>query len=152
MALGDLQRQAKARGLSDLGLFSRDPWETLDREEVLVPVAYALHGLTHHDQPGYLAAGDLLIREETGYRSWEELADEASERHETELHVLYHHWQLLWLGELQDALTPAVPWGNLGDGLERFYGCARSSRQPPRSLFARRFAVPPPITSPSSCC
>jgi hypothetical protein len=35
--------------------------------------------------------------------------------------VLYHHWQILSVAELQDWLRPTVPWGNLGNGLEAFY-------------------------------
>ncbi len=35
--------------------------------------------------------------------------------------VLYHHWQLFWLADLQDYLTPAVAWSRLGEGLDDFY-------------------------------
>lgn len=66
--LRKLHEEAKARGLSDLGLFSRDPWETLDRDEIFVPVAYALHGFWQQDQPGCLDDGDLTIRDESGYQ------------------------------------------------------------------------------------
>ncbi len=121
--LGKLRDAAKLRGLDDLGLFSRDPWETLDREGILVPVAYARHPGWVYDQPGCLDDGDLKIREEAGYLPWEAQSKEAEEMYgeRAGLQVLYHHWQLLWLAELQRLLTPGVPWGNLGDGLEVFF-------------------------------
>src|SRR4051794_10283931 len=64
----------KERGLSDLGLFARDPWETLDREGILVPVAYARHGFWN--VLDCLADGDLRVREESGYVPWDELRAE----------------------------------------------------------------------------
>jgi hypothetical protein len=57
--LGQLRTETERRGLDGLGLFARDPWETLDREEIFTPVAYARHGVWHYDQPGCLADGDL---------------------------------------------------------------------------------------------
>ncbi len=121
--LGNLRDEAKRRGLDNLGLFACDPWETLDREEIFVPVAYARHGMWNHNQLECLEDGDLVIREEIGYRPWAELREEAEERYgdRGDPQVLYHHWQLLWLGELQKRMTPAVAWGNLGDSLETFY-------------------------------
>lgn len=34
--LGEFRTMARARGLTDMGLHARDPWETLDREELLL--------------------------------------------------------------------------------------------------------------------
>lgn len=131
--LSKLHEAAKDRGLSDLGLFSRDPWETLDREEIFVPVAYALHGLWEQDQSGCLEDGDLMIREEVGYRPWSDLLDEADRRHGERgtPQILYHHWQLFWLADLQARLTPHVPWGNLGDGLDTFFDARAKLCAPP---------------------
>lgn len=121
MDLTHLRREARHRGLSDFGNFEREAWETLDREEIFVPVAYCLHGSWHDNQPAWLEQGDLLIREENGYRPWLELQEKAKRRNDADLYVLYHHWQLLWLAELQRWLRPRVAWGNLADGLESFY-------------------------------
>jgi hypothetical protein len=130
--LSNFRDQAKDRGLDNLGLMSREPWETLDREGLLVPVAYARHASWKQDQIGCLDDGDLKVREEVGYLSWEEQAEEAEGLHgeQAGLQVLYCHWQLLWLAELQRHLSPVVPWGNLGDGLDTFFAmrgrCAAS--------------------------
>jgi len=116
------RKQAKSRGLSDFGHFDRDPWETLDREELLVPVAYARHGMWHYDMVGCLEDGDLAVREEVGYRPWTQLREEAKAIGQDALpQVLYHHWQLFWLAELQAYLTPAVAWSRLGEGLDEFF-------------------------------
>jgi hypothetical protein len=116
------RKEAKSRGLSDLGLFDRDAWETLDREEILVPVAYARHGMWQHDMVGCLADGDLAVREEVSYRPWAQLCEEAEAiGQDAAPQVLYHHWQLFWLTELQDCLTPAVAWSQLGEGLDDFF-------------------------------
>jgi hypothetical protein len=121
--LAAFRDQAKPRGLDNLGLMSRNPWETLDREGLLVPVAYARHATWQYDQIGCLEDGDLKVREEVGYLPWEEQAKQAHELHgdQTNLQILYHHWQFLWLGQLQRLLSSAVPWGNLGDGLDVFF-------------------------------
>lgn len=118
----NFRKEAKSRGLSDLGLFDRDPWETLDREELLVPVAYARHGMWQHDMLGCLEDGDLAVREEVGYRPWSQLREEAvAIGQDAAPQVLYHHWQIFWLAELQDYLTPAVAWSRLGEGLDDFF-------------------------------
>jgi hypothetical protein len=135
--LGALRKEASRRGLDDLGLVANDPWETLDREGLFVPVAYARHGMWHFDQPACLADGDLQIREESGYVPWAQFRREAEQIHGDDARplVLYHHWQLLWLGELQSALARGTVWGNLGEGLETFYavnsgaGLSRSWRR-----------------------
>ncbi|MBA3807040.1 MAG: hypothetical protein H0X28_01400 [Solirubrobacterales bacterium] len=102
---------------------SRDPWETLDREGLLEPVAYARHATWQHDQPGCLDDGDLKIREDAGYLSWDQQAKEAEEKYgeQAGVQILYHYWQFLWLAELQRHLEPPTPWGNLGDGLDVFF-------------------------------
>ncbi|HET8861915.1 MAG TPA: hypothetical protein VFM94_01535, partial [Solirubrobacterales bacterium] len=118
-----LRGEVRKRGLSDFGVLERDAWETLDREELLTPVAYARHGMWHYDQPACLNDGDLVVREEIGYRPWAELRAESESIHGDDANpqILYHHWQLFWLGELQDRLSPSVLWGQLGDGLKEFY-------------------------------
>ena len=122
------RKEAKSRGLSDLGLFDRDAWETLDREELLAPVAYARHGMWQHDMVGCLADGDLAVREEVGYRPWAQLCEEAEAiGQDAAPQVLYHHWQLFWLAELQDCLTPAVAWSQLGEGLDDFFAAGQRS-------------------------
>lgn len=121
--VGKFRKEAKSRSLSDLGLFDTDPWETLDREEIFVPVAYARHGMWQHDQLGCLEDGDLMVREEVGHRPWAELREEAEAIHGQEAapQFLYHHWQLFWLAELQNLLQPHVAWGQLGEGLDPFF-------------------------------
>jgi hypothetical protein len=123
LSLREFRDQAKARGLDALGPFEEGPWELLDREELLVPVAYARHGDWRYDQEGCLADGDLAVREEVGHRPWGELAEEARSIHGDDGHpqVLYHHWQLLWLAELLGTLRPGVAFGQLGEGLRAFY-------------------------------
>jgi hypothetical protein len=121
--LAKFRDEARKRGLSDFGVLERDAWETLDREELLTPVAYARHGMWHYDQPACLDDGDLVVREEVGHRPWAELRAESESIYGDDANpqILYHHWQLFWLGELQGRLSPGVLWGQLGDGLEEFY-------------------------------
>jgi hypothetical protein len=107
-----------------------------------VPVAYARHGFWDHHLVECLEDGDLRVREGTGYIPWDELRADATAVHGdgANLQVLYHHWQILAVAELQDWLTPAVPWGNLGDGLETFYDMrarfAAAPEAPPREQLA----------------
>ena len=77
--IGRLRNEAKTRGIEDLGLLAREPWEALDREDIFVPVAYARHGMWSYDQLGSLADGDIAVREEVGYRPWADLQEEAEE-------------------------------------------------------------------------
>jgi hypothetical protein len=133
--LRGMRDMAKSRGLSDLGLLSRGPWEALDREGLLQPVAYAHHGFWPYDQQRALEEGALIIREESGHLPWEELRAAAEKAHggDANPQVLYHHWQILWLNDLQDQLTPGVIWGNLEEGLEPFletHSKAASARSP----------------------
>jgi hypothetical protein len=134
--LRQLRDAAKTRGLDEFGLLSEDPWEVLDREEIFAPVAYARHGQWHYDREGSLEDGDLTIREEVGHRPWSDIRDEAVSVHGADAHpqILYHHWQLLWLAQLQDALRPGAPLGRLGHGFEAFY-----------ELRAKFAAVPEPV-------
>jgi hypothetical protein len=67
MELGALRTALKERGLSDFGLFARDPWETLDREGIVVPVAYARHGFWDHNLFECLDDGGFRVREESGW-------------------------------------------------------------------------------------
>jgi hypothetical protein len=132
--LGAIRKDVTSRGLEDFGhMFASGAWETLDREGLVEPVAYARHGLWHHNQPECLEDGDLAIREEVGHRPWAELREEAESVHgdKANLQVLYHHWQLLWLGQLERQLTPAVPWGNLSDGLDTFLEMRAQLASPP---------------------
>ena len=98
--------------------------ETLDREDLLPPVAYALHGFWSHDQREHLTRGDLIIREERGYVEWDELRAEADRRggalNPAGLYVLYGHWQLLSLATIVDHLTAFTPLAALGGGLDAF--------------------------------
>lgn len=103
-----------------------------------MPVAYARHGFWDHNLLECVDDGDLRVREETGHIPWDELRAEAEEVHgdDANLQVLYHHWQILAAAEVQDWLTPGVPWSNLGDGLEAFYDArarfAVAPEAPPR--------------------
>jgi hypothetical protein len=121
--LGEFRKEARRRGLDGFGLFDREPWETLDHEELLVPVAYARHGFWLHSQQESLEDGDLAIREEVGHRPWAQLEKEAAALNDERCtpQVLYHQWQLFWLHDLEQRLRPLVAWGNLGDGIESFY-------------------------------
>src|SRR4051794_29886184 len=95
--LGALRTKLKERGLSDFGLFARDPWETLDREGLVVPVGYARHGFWNNNVVECLDDEDFRVREESGFIAWDELRTEAEEVHgdDANLQVLYHHWQIL---------------------------------------------------------
>ena len=120
--LGGFRRALKERGLSGLDHFEASPWETLDREGLIVPVAYALTPLWEHDLQAALAERSLRLREETGFTEWDALRAEVSPRwgEPGELRVLYHHWQILAVAELQAELRPGVPWGQLAHGLDAF--------------------------------
>lgn len=134
--LGHFRGEVRRRGLSDLGVLERDSWETLDREELFTPVAYARHGMWHYDQTGCLDDGDLVVREEVGHRPWGEFRAESESIHGDDANpqILYHHWQLFWLSALQDRLTPAVTWGQLGHGLEEFYNVRANLASAPDPL------------------
>jgi hypothetical protein len=111
--------------MSSFGL-SDEPWETLDREELLVPVAYALDGGWNVELTQSLENGTLLLRDEVGYSPWRELGRKAIELFEPEqpsvgLVVLYHHWQLISLHHLIQAFQPNLPIAALGNGLDRFF-------------------------------
>ncbi|HEX5712189.1 MAG TPA: hypothetical protein VFX85_02620 [Solirubrobacterales bacterium] len=121
--LGRMRDMARSRGLSDFGLHSRGPWEALDREGIFTPVAYAPHAFWPYDQQRALAEGELIIREESGHLPWQDLKAKAEETlgDDANPQVLYHHWQILWLSELQDQLTPGVIWSSLEEGFEAFF-------------------------------
>jgi hypothetical protein len=63
MHLDDFRKAARQRDLDVFGLMDPKPFETLDRDDILPPVAYALHGFFHlgYDQTQLLQQGDLLI-------------------------------------------------------------------------------------------
>lgn len=121
VSLSDFRKAAAARGVMNVSPFDAAPWETLDREGLLPPVAYALHGFWHHDQPGYLENGDLIVREEHGFVAWDELRDRARQRNDADLYVLYAHWQLLSLATILDHLSPPNPLLALGQGFDEFH-------------------------------
>ena len=120
MSLSDFRKAAGERGLMKVSPFDASPWETLDREDLLPPVAYSLHGFWHHDEPGYLDNGDLIVREERGFVPWDELRSEAQRRNGADLYVLYGHWQLLSLATVVDHLSSSTPLLALGRGLDEF--------------------------------
>lgn len=57
VALRDFQSAAKARGLDTLGFLDPAPWETLDRENLLTPIAYALQASGFTSRPRVLPTG-----------------------------------------------------------------------------------------------
>jgi hypothetical protein len=120
VGLGDFRKAAAERGVMKISPSDDGPWETLDREGLLPPVAYALHGFCHHDQPGYLENGDLIVREERGFVAWDELRGEARERDGAHLYVLDALWQLLSLATIVDHLSPSTPPLALRRGLDEF--------------------------------
>lgn len=124
-SLAEFRKAATARGLMAGGSpFDTGAWETLDREGLLPPVAYALHGFWDWEQAEHLERGDLIIREERGFVPWDELLAEAERRgdvdHPTGLYVLYGHWQLLSLATIVDHLTTFTPLAALRGGLDAF--------------------------------
>ena len=121
VSLSDFRKAAAERDVMKISPFDASPWETLDREGLLPPVAYALHGFWHHDQPANLENGDLIVREERGFVAWDELRAEARERNGADLYVLYGHWQLLSLVTIVDHLSPSTPLLALGRGLDEFH-------------------------------
>jgi hypothetical protein len=132
--LSTFKSEVKARGLDVLDQFNPAAWETLDREGMLEPVAYALTNDWRYGLQETLAAGHIRIREETGYVSWAELEEQVPSqfRQPGSLHVLYHRWQILSLGEIQTALTPGVPWRELAGGLKSFYEQRAKFAAPPQ--------------------
>lgn len=144
--LSEFRKHVRDRGLPVLSMFDLAPWETLDREDLLPPIAYALHGFAwQHEVDGHLAAGDLLVREEVGFRSWDELRELAAERHEADLWVLYHPWQVLRYRNLIAQLSPSTPFDHLAGGLESFYDArqrfAAAPAPPPRADLVDRAAA-----------
>lgn len=132
LSWSQFQTEADKRGMGfGLGLtpFSREPWETLDREDLLPPVAYSLFG--HWDKfpvEGYLDGGFLLVREETGHIPWDDLraradaleAEHGSDNYYHYAEPLYSPWQLLALYDLLQRLYPAPHYGALKGGLDAF--------------------------------
>ncbi|SEH10460.1 hypothetical protein [Thermoleophilum album] len=121
VSLSDFRKAAAERDVMKISPFDASPWETLDREGLLPPVAYALHGFWHDDQPANLENGDSIVREERGFVAWDELRAEARERNGADLYVLYGHWQLLSLVTIVDHLSPSTPLLALGRGLDEFH-------------------------------
>jgi hypothetical protein len=135
MQLSRFRDELKLRELYRFGLFDPKPFETLDREDLLRPVAYALHGFAwHHDLPGWLRGGALLLRDETGFVAWSELRRRARRHHDADLYVLYHRWQLAWMSELVEMLDSRAPMGSLGHGLEWFFEARARVAEAPRSV------------------
>lgn len=85
VSLSDFRKAAAERDMMKVSPFDVGPWETLDREGLLPPIAYALHGLWDHDQAGNLETGDLIVREERGFVAWDDLRAEARERNRADL-------------------------------------------------------------------
>jgi len=73
VSLSDFRKAAGERGLMKVSPLDASRWETLDREDLLPPVAYSLHGFWHDDDQGYLDNGDLIVREERGFVPWDGL-------------------------------------------------------------------------------
>lgn len=131
--LGSFRNELKQRDLDNFGLFNQAPFEVLDTEDVLRPVAYALHGFAWgFEQRGWLKRRALLPRDETGFVPWGELRAKAKRDYDADLWVLYHPWQLLWAGELVRSLKAATPLGSIGDGLEWYFEARAILAQPPR--------------------
>lgn len=121
LSLSDFRRQLADRGLR-FGPFDDGPFETLDREDLLRPVGYALHGFAwQHDPQGSLASGALLLRDEHGFIPWDQLRSRASRRYDANLYVLYHRWQPLWVHELAQMLAIGSQLSALGRGLEGYF-------------------------------
>jgi hypothetical protein len=144
--LSEFRKRLGDRGLPTLSMFDLAPWETLDREDLLSPIAYALHGFAwQHEVEAHLDAGDLLVREEVGFRAWQELRDLAAERHDADLWVLYHPWQVLRYRNVTAQLAATAPFGQLGGGLESFYEArqryAAAPADPPRAELVERAAA-----------
>lgn len=135
MSLSDLRSALKLRELDRFQMFDTAAFEVLDREDLLRPVGYALHGFAWtNDLQGFLRERHLLLRDEVGFIPWDKLRHQAKRDHGAELYVLYHQWQVLSVAELINWLTPSTPVWDLKGGLEHFFGR--------RALFA---AMPRPI-------
>jgi hypothetical protein len=138
MPLSRFRDELNRRDLDRFGLLDPDPFETLDREELLRPVGYALHGAAwHHDVRAWLAAGALLLRDETGYVPWRDLRRRARQRYDADAYVLYHRWQLAWMSELVEMLDTRAPLRSLGYGLEWFFEARQVTATVPKP-FPRR--------------
>lgn len=143
--LNEFRRHVGDRGLPALSMFDLAPWEVLDREDLLAPVAYALHGFAwQHEVDAHLDAGDLIVREEGGFRSWHELRELAKERNDADLWVLYHPWQTFRYRNVLAWLSAGTPLNHLAGGLESFYEAraryAAAPVDPPRIDLARNAA------------
>lgn len=150
VSLSDFRKAAGERGLMKVSPFDASPWETLDREDLLPPVAYSLHGFWHHDEQGYLDNGDLIVREERGFVPWDELRSEAQRRNGADLYVLYGHWQLLSLATVVDHVSSSTPLLALGRGLDE--SARRASPMRARRLTASDWLRSPGATGRRSCC
>jgi hypothetical protein len=123
LSLNEFRTGSKPGASGDLGLFEQASWETLDREGLLIPVAYAFSQLWRHELQLALQDGHLRIRDEMDFTPWAQLEKEVPEEwgEHGNLTVLYHRWQIMALGQLQASLTPGVPWQALRGGLDSFY-------------------------------
>jgi hypothetical protein len=141
MPLSRFRDELRLRELDRFGLLDPESFETLDREELLRPVAYALHGFAwQHDLGGWLRDGALLLRDETDFVPWRVLRRRARQRYDADLWVLYHRWQLSWISELVEMLDSRAPFGSLGHGLEWFFEARGLLAAAPRPV-PRRWIV-----------
>ncbi|HMJ36659.1 MAG TPA: hypothetical protein VK501_22330 [Baekduia sp.] len=118
--VSDMRKELEQRGYRNFSPFDDRPFETLDREDLIRPIGYALHGFHNHDIQRSLRTGALLLRDEVGYRPWIELRQLAERRYDAQLYVLYHRWQLIHMCDVLQMLQLRSPLSHLSEGLDAY--------------------------------
>jgi hypothetical protein len=108
IALDEFRKGAERRGLMTATWSRPAAWETLDREGLLPPIAYAIDDPWRHREVPALRQGQFLIRDECGYESWETLKERAQPEARVAFTPLYGRWQYLTLARLHVRLWPRV--------------------------------------------
>lgn len=125
LTLDAFRRGAEKRGLMQWTTFERAAWETLDREDLLPPVAYALDGHFHGFELTGIREGWVLVRDGVGFIPWSELKVRSDQAGGNGVYPLYSHWQYLSLSVVERHLRPSYSMRNLRDGLPAYYDALR---------------------------
>lgn len=119
------RKGAEQRGLMLWTTFEAAAWETLDREYLLPPIAYALDGFFDGYELTGIEQEWVLVRDDAGFTPWDQLRRRAEEVGGNGLYPLYSEWQYLTLAEVERQLRPSYSMRALRDGLDGYYESLR---------------------------
>jgi hypothetical protein len=132
LRLDGFLKGADRRGLMRWTQFDPAAWETLDREELLPPVAYALHGLFDGVELTAIEQAWMIVRDDSGHVPWSELRQRSEDLGGIGFFPIYSQWQYLTLAEVERHLRPSYALKSLKDGLDAHYESLRRIANAPR--------------------